>query len=337
MMAVIASFLHACAPLSKESEERKMAREKYAAGVAKIEAHMKRYGINRDDMAALKRLDMEYPFGNPTDMKLASAKFYQPGEHYRFEMEGDYILTMKVPEGKPDTNWIWPYTDIHDPDMKQKLSRSYGSLMVADLGWYTRHFPGTIEDRNSKGVSIIYWTIKPEEEEKYTTPEKMQAYLVEEQRRQIHTQADVEKEARRNPVSIWVPTWFVLKPEQVVINGRVWIRYGISDTSGRPKYSYYTVLRPGRKLRAMFGLPRYKYLDALDPLEVLALPVYADPRAAASSYPEPIREAIARMDEMVASLRIAKIKDDGAPDPFVIKRGEPAPLPVREPLPAAKP
>jgi len=341
MMAVIASLLHACAPVSKEDKERNIIREQFRQQREEIEAHMRRYGISRDNVGALRRLYEESPaqVGPHVDqqmMKFSSRKFYKPGEYYRFEMEEEYLLTMKVPQGDPDINWIWPYTDIHDPGIKKE--RGGAALDIAQLGWYTRSFPGMIEDRNSKGVSISYRVIKPEEEEKYATPEKMRAFLTELQKGRIMTLADTAEIARQNPIAKRVPTWFVVKPERVVINGRVWIRYGMSDTfRGYPEYSYSTVLRPGRALQARFSLPIYKYLDAIDPLQVLTLPVYTDPRTAASSYPEPIREAFARMDEMVASLRIAKINDDGAPDPFVIERVEPAPLPVREPLPAAKP
>ncbi|MCL1860056.1 MAG: hypothetical protein FWG52_00780, partial [Proteobacteria bacterium] len=327
LMAVIASLLNACAPVSKEDKERNIAYERLDQQREEIYTHMQRYGINRDNVAALKHLYR----GSP-NIRLSLARFYKPGEHFRIEMEDEYILTMKIPQGKPDANWIMPYSDIHDPGMRKD-----GGLDIADLGWYTRPFLGTIEDRNSKGVHISYRVIKPEEEERYATPEKMLAHSTEWQKSQIITPADAEKEARRNPISIWVPTWFVVKPERVVINGRVWIRDGMSDWRGRPAYRYSTILKPGRRLAANFSLPIYNYLDTTDPQQVLTLPVYTDPRTAASSYPEPIREAIARMDEMVASLRIAKIKDDGAPDPFVIERVKPAPLPVREPLPAAQP
>ncbi|MDR2240440.1 MAG: hypothetical protein LBE33_08355 [Zoogloeaceae bacterium] len=319
-MAVVASLLYGCAQSMTVKEKTLSEKQE-----EEIYAHMQRYGINRDDVAALKRL-YEGPSSRPFDprIKLPSAKFYKPGEHYRIEMD-EYILTMKVPAGDPDTNWIWPYNNIRDPDLKKELERAapQGSLMVADLGWYTRPFPGTIEDRNSKGVSISYRLLKPEEEERYSTPDKMLAFLTEWQKGQIKTPADVEQEARRNPVSIWVPTWLVLKPERVVVNGRIWIRDGMSDTSGRPNYFYRTTLKPGRYLVARFSLPKYNY------------PPNADPRTAVSTYPEPIREAITRMGEMVASLRIAKLNDDGAPDPFVLERVEPAPLPLREKLPAA--
>jgi hypothetical protein len=42
------------------------------------------------------------------------------------------------------------------------------------------------------------------------------------------------------------------------------------------------------------------------------------------------------MEEMASSLRVVRIDDDGAPDPFVIERVEPAPLPVREKPPAVQ-
>jgi hypothetical protein len=56
----------------------------------------------------------------------------------------------------------------------------------------------------------------------------------------------------------------------------------------------------------------------------------------ATSYPDPLKQAIAQMEAMMASLRVAKRSDDGAPDPFVIERVEPAPLPVREKRPATQ-
>jgi hypothetical protein len=42
------------------------------------------------------------------------------------------------------------------------------------------------------------------------------------------------------------------------------------------------------------------------------------------------------MEAMLASLRVSTLNDDGAPDPFVIERVEPAPLPVREKRPATQ-
>ena len=67
----------------------------------------------------------------------------------------------------------------------------------------------------------------------------------------------------------------------------------------------------------MLRLPPYDYTAHPDP----------------SSWPAPSKRALAIMEETVGSLRIAKINDDGAPDPFVVERVEPAPLPVREKRP----
>jgi hypothetical protein len=331
LIVVIASLLHACVPVNTAAEYGRLAMPEEKAKVKsfkerqeEIYAHMKRYGINRDDVVALRHLFEESPPYSKPHIGLPADKLLNPGEHYRIEMENEYILTMKVPQGDSSTGFFYPYNNIRDPEIQKELQ--WGNLKIAALSWYTDGPPSRFGGRSdTSGPYIDYRLIKPEEEEKFITPEKLLTYSTEVQKNQIKTPADVAEIARQNTINKWVPTWFEVKQERVVINGRVWIRDGTSDWSGRPYYYYRTVLRPGRVLLARFSLPRYNY------------PPNADPRAAASTYPEPIREAIARMDEMVASLRIAKIKDDGAPDPFVIERVKPAPLPVREPLPAAQP
>jgi hypothetical protein len=55
-----------------------------------------------------------------------------------------------------------------------------------------------------------------------------------------------------------------------------------------------------------------------------------------STYPGALKKAFAQMEAMVASLRIAKVNDNGSPDPFVIERVDVAPLPIREVRPAAQ-
>lgn len=80
-----------------------------------------------------------------------------------------------------------------------------------------------------------------------------------------------------------------------------------------------TTLSSDRMVGFSFGLPEYDYSANPD----------------SSTYPAAIKRAYALMDELVASLRIAKVNDDGSPDPFVLERVEPAPLPVREKLPTA--
>ncbi|MDR1163164.1 MAG: hypothetical protein LBM17_04915, partial [Candidatus Accumulibacter sp.] len=111
----------------------------------------------------------------------------------------------------------------------------------------------------------------------------------------------------------------VVLPEPVTINGRIWIRY-IADDSYKRRYFYSTFLRPDRSLRVELSLPPYDYTRDPDP----------------STYPAMLKKAYANMEEMASSLRVVRIDDDGAPDPFVIERVEPAPLPVREKLPAAR-
>jgi hypothetical protein len=309
------------------TEARNSSLKKFQEREEEIYAHMRRYGINHDDMAALKLLYEESPsIGHNIshrDMKIPAKKLLNPGENYRIEMD-EYILTMKVPEGDPGASWIWPYNNIRAPEIQNELKRGWGGgigggINVADLGWYTYGHPSIFGGKyDVSGAYISYRILKPEEEERYSTPEKMLMYSTEWQKGRIKTQTDVEAEARRNPVSIWVPTWLVLKPEQVVVNGRIWIRDGMSDSTGRPNYYYRTILKPGRYLIVVFSLPKYAYSP--------------DP----STYPEPIKQAIARVEEMAPSLRVAKINDDGSPDPFVIERVEPAPLPVREKLPATQ-
>ena len=53
-----------------------------------------------------------------------------------------------------------------------------------------------------------------------------------------------------------------------------------------------------------------------------------------SKWHAPGKRALAIMEETVGSLRIAKINDDGTPDPFVVECFEPSPLPVREKRPS---
>ena len=89
---------------------------------------------------------------------------------------------------------------------------------------------------------------------------------------------------------------------------------------GEQTFYYKTILSPDRSLGISFSLPQYDYNANPDP----------------STYPAAIKRAIAIMEEMVASLRVVNTKDDGSPDPFVIERVEPAPLPVREKPPVAE-
>lgn len=287
-----------------------------------IYGHMKQYGINRDDVAAMRRLyETSPPYSYP-HVSVATENLLKPGEHYRIEMD-EYVLTMKVPDGNPVSgNWIWPYTNTRQPDpgMEKFLKQSAGTLKVANLGWYACNSifpPGLFGRCEIMGVSMTYRIVKPEDRGHLSTPENMRAVLEKNQRGWIPTQQDIDKTIREGLIDNRIGNQIVQPPEPVVINGRIWIRDSMNDRHNR-SYFYSTYLQPDRALVVRFGLPQYDY--------------QADPDL--SAYPGWIRRAFAQQQEMIASLRIAKTNDDGQPDPFVVERVEVAPLPVREKLPS---
>jgi hypothetical protein len=289
-----------------------------------IYAHMRRYGINREDVAALGRLGR--PPHHP-HVKLASEDLYNPGEHYRVEMD-EYILTMKVPDlkGPMGGGWIWPYTNTRSPDLKMQrfLDQSKGTVSLLSVAWYVSGnlLPSwLVEDRNSMGVSIHYQIVEPEAREKNSTPEKMRQTSAARQKTRVLSKEEIDRDIREGLIDNRTGNRIVLTPEPVVINGRIWIREAMVDSGyDKRRYQYVTYLRPDRILIVNAGLPRYDY-DA-----------HPDP----STYPDWIKKALVQHEAMIASLRIAKVNDDGSPDPFVVERIEPAPLPVREKLPVAE-
>lgn len=286
---------------------------------------MKRYGINREDMADLRRLrESGRPLGDP-HIKIPAEEFLNPGEHYRFELD-EYVVTMLVPpHGKNDTGqWIWPYTDTQTPDtaMKKYLEREKGNLKIASLGWNNCLFFGCMNSRGDvSSASMWYRILTPEETAgRFSTQEKLQQGVRESQKRTIEQAlayrgknpivSDAELEAER----------VALEPEIVTINGRLWVRDAMNDYMGRA-YVYVTTLSPGRMLRVRFGMPiGHDYNAQPDP----------------STWPGSAKRAFENMEAMAASLRVVKMNDDGSPDPFVIERVEPAPLPAREPLPPGR-
>ncbi len=285
-----------------------------------IYARMKRYGINRKDMEDMRQLIKSgRPLSNP-HTKILAEELLKPGEHYRFEID-EYIVTMLVPDGRPSNSWIWPYTNTRNPDaaMKQYLERERGSLPIAGLGWKNCLFLGCMNSNSDiSGVGITYRILKPEEVRgKFSTPEKLLQGTRESQKFYIEQAlayrgknpivSNAELEAER----------VALEPEIVTINGRIWVRNAMNSYMDR-NYYYMTTLSPGRMLSVHFGLPKgHDYNAQPDP----------------SSWPSSARKAYANMEKLAASLRVVKVNDDGKPDPFVIERVEPAPLPVREPLP----
>lgn len=284
-----------------------------------IYAHMKRYGINREDVAAKRRLyETSPPYSYP-HVKIFAEKLLNPGEHLRIEMD-EFVLTLKIPDAPWAGFGLWPYNNTRTPDpaMEKFLKQSNGILDVADLCWYmcrSIFTPGLFGRCETAGVSMNYRVLTPKEVEDISTPEKMRKVFSEFQKSQIPTQEDIERSIREHLIDNRRGNRIVLTPEPVVINGRVWIRYASNRYNGR-HYQYVTLLGADRRLIVNFGMPQYDYNANPDP----------------ATYPAAIRKGFALMEEMLVSLRIAKINDDGAPDPFVVERVEPAPLPVREKL-----
>ncbi len=290
-----------------------------------IYARMKRYGINRDDVADLKRL-YETNAGGAFSVAaahthVATNDLLKPGEHFRIEID-EFILTMKVPNAPTSRQWIWTYTNTRTPDprMVKWLKLEKGAVDVTNLGWYVCNSvlppPGVVGRCETAGVSMSYRVLTPKEIEDLSTPERMRAFFTNFQKSQIPTKEDIEESIRERLIDNRMGNRIVLPPEPVVINGRIWIRY-ITDRGQKRHYQYVTLLGPDRRLILNTGLPPYDYTAHPDP----------------SSWPAPSKRALAIMEETVGSLRIAKINDDGAPDPFVVERVEPAPLPVREKRP----
>ncbi|MBP8278415.1 MAG: hypothetical protein KAX55_16140, partial [Propionivibrio sp.] len=234
-----------------------------------------------------------------------------------------YILTMKVPPAGSAVpgQWIWPYTNTRtpDPSIAKLLKLEKGSAKVVDLAWFVCDSilpPGVVGRCETAGVSMNYRVLSPKDMEDLSTPERMRAFFTRFQKSRIPTQEDIERSIRERLIDNRMGNRIVSPPEPVVINGRIWIRY-ITDRGQERAYQYVTLLGPDRRLILNTGLPPYDYTAHPDP----------------STWPAPSKRALAIMEETVGSLRITKINDDGAPDPFVVERVEPAPLPIREKRP----
>lgn len=295
----------------------------YKAKKEEIYARMKRYGINRQDMAALRRLEESPPPYSDPHIRILAENLLKPGEHYRFEMD-EYIVTMLVPDARPSNSWIYPYTNTRNPDeaMKEYLEQKKGSLPIAGLGWEHCMFLGCMNSRGDvSGVAMIYRILNSEEiAGKFSTPENLRKgqtewnqYLIKQAQTRYGSNPIISR-AEEEAYQI------AIDPEAVTINGRVWVRYAMNRYMTRD-YHYLTTLSPGRMLSVRFGMPNgHDYNAQPDP----------------STWPGSAKKAYANMEKMAASLRVAKMDDDGSPDPFVVERVEPAPLPVREPLPSSQ-
>jgi hypothetical protein len=279
-----------------------------------IYEHMKRYGINRDDVSALN-----HTLGNPHSYQYVMVRaidLFKPGEHYRVEMD-EFILTMIVPDAELNTSWIYPYTSTRQPDpkLKKMLEHEKGRLMLMDLGWnYTS--PVFFGQSARASVSVRYNIL---ENKNFLTPEEQKIHASETLKRRVPSQEKLKQDAWKDGLFRLDGTGIYLDAETVVINGRIWIRYAMNQRYGRIYrwYEYLTRLSSDRTLTVRFAMPFYDYNANPDP----------------STYPASVKKAFADMEKMVSSLRVAKVDDDGSPDPYVLEKTEPAPLPVREKLP----
>ncbi len=287
-----------------------------------IYQHMRRYGINRDDVVALRRLYETAPPHFFPHVNIASEKLLNPGEHYRIEVDS-FVITMIVPDAPAAIgSWIWPYTETSKPDtdMQKLILRENGKLRLADLSWDQCKRALQInpfKDCNKYGLSIIYRILKPQEQLEFSTPEKLRQLSQDIMRGQIIPDKNVEDAILSGQILNGSDNKIYLNSEIIVINGRIWIRDAMDSDSDRIFY-YKTRLSKDRMLGLSFGLPTYNYNANPDP----------------SNHPEAIKRAAALMDELISSLRIARTDNDSTPDPFVIERAAPAPLPVREALPS---
>jgi hypothetical protein len=283
-----------------------------------IYEHMARYGINREDMAAMRRLSQMTPHTNPY-VKIAAEKVLKPGEHYRFELD-DHILTLLVPDAPYSQSWIVPYANTRhpDPDMAKELEEEKGRVKIANIMWYygTGIHPLYFGWQGIMAMSASYSIIpKGKYAADKPTPEAVRQRASEIIRLSIPSQAQIDDAIRTRSILNGAGNRIYLDAETIVINGRVWSRNATNESYGRV-YAYNTVLSSDRMLGILFRMPQYDY--------------NANPDSA--GYPAALKRAFTDMEAMVASFRIAKQNDDGTPDPFVIERVDPAPLPVREKL-----
>ena len=302
----------------KEEERQQKLRQLYD--------RMAREGISRDAVEALGTLGSRTyldlgPIRVPPyamyNMILAG-KVLKPSDHYRFELD-EHILTMVVPDAIVGSSWIVPYADSRtEPERDAALKRSKGGLQVANLAWHygTGIWPLFIGWKGRMNMSITYTDVRiVKNAEDISTPEKLRQRASTLQKGRIPSQEQINYSESTKYLA---HTRIYLGAETIVINGRAWIREAMNEHYSR-SYIYRTALLPDRMLSILIDMPQFDYNGNPD----------------ATSYPDPLKQAIAQMEAMMASLRVVKRNNDGKPDPFVIERVEPGPLPVREKRPAA--
>lgn len=290
-----------------------------------IYERMSRYGINRTDVKKIGgRTTVDVPFESNTSANvyydILAEYVLKPGEHYRFEID-QYVVTMRIPDAPSSQSWIVPFADTRTPPARDAVMRkSPHGLKLANLGWHygTGVWPLYFGWEGHSSMALYYRAVSPENKtiETHATPETLRRWDQRFIESIVPAREEEERAAQQGMFLSRAGNRIYLNAESVLINGRIWVRTAINRKYGR-FYSYTTVLQPDRWLLAVFTLPEYDY--------------NANPDA--TTYPSALKRAIADMESMVASLRISTLNDDGAADPFVVERVEPAPLPVREPYP----
>lgn len=286
-----------------------------------IYSKMKQYGISRKYVEAMRSLEETAPPYSVPHIKIRADKLLSPGEYYRIEVD-EFSITMKTPNTPTSSSWIWPYTNTRTPDIKmiELLSVEKGRLPLANLGWLTCQsiFLGRfIGECERAGMGITYRILQPHEQLEFSTPEMLRKLSQKILQNMIIPENKVEDAIRSGQILNGSDYKIYLDSEIIVINGRVWVRDAMDSDSDRIFY-YKTRLSKDRMLGLSFGLPTYNYNANPEP----------------SNHPAAIKRAAALMEELISSLRIARVDNDNTPDPFVIERVAPAPLPVREALPS---
>lgn len=288
-----------------------------------IYERMTRYGINREDVKSLgggayvDTGERQTPYHIYS--QILAERVLKPGEHYRFELD-EYILTMVVPDAVPGQSWIVPYVDTRsEPQRGELLRKSKAGLDVASLMWHygTGIWPLYFGWEGDMNLYITYNAVLEAGPGivDISTPEKLQQFSSKRMHSLVPAPTEVDDARRKHMFLSGAGNRVFLDTETVVINGRVWTREALNRSFGR-LYKYKTVLLPDRWLVISVFAPQYDYNANPDP----------------STYPAALKRALAQLEQMMASLRVAKRNDNGAPDPFVVERVEVAPLPVREKL-----
>jgi hypothetical protein len=293
-----------------------------------LNERMRRYGISREDVKEIGgRMMVAVPFEKNTPDhtydKIHADDVLKPGEHYRFEID-EYVITMLIPDAPPGSSSIVPFADTRsNPGRDAILRKSPTGLQLANLSWHygTGVWPLYVGWKGGMAVTLNYRAVSPETKttETHASPESLRDTAQRFIESLVPPPGEAEAALKRGFIDNRLGTRIHLNAEPVVINGRIWVRTAMNERYGR-RYTYRTVLRPDRWLLAGFSVPQFDYNANPDP----------------STYPAALKRAFADMEAMLASLRVSTLNDDGAPDPFVIERVEPAPLPVREKRPATQ-